>query len=350
MKTRAIFYFMFAAISLLGVSSCGNKYEKTIGLLMDDFVQERWQKDLDLFLYKAKEMNGEVMVEVAKGDGELQLEQAKKLLALGVKVLVVVPADAENAYKIVEAAHQNGAVVIAYDRIIKNANLDYYVSFDNVKVGELQASYLTKWKPKGNYAVIGGAISDNNSFQFKEGQMNILQPMIEKGDIRIICNDFVKEWKEIEAYHFLKKCIEEHPGISLDAVVVANDALAEGAIEVLKEYGMEGKVLVSGQDAQLDAGRLIVQGLQSMTVYKPIEAIAFTAAITAVKITNREPIRNADRKVNNGKVDVPSILLTPIAVDKNNLLTTVIADGHLEEDEVYATSSEPVEEFEMEIN
>ena len=160
--------------------------------------KERWENDRDFFVEKVQELGGTVEVRIADNDAGKQLEQAKELLTNGGDVLVIDPVDQFAAAEIVNEAHKKNVKVISYDRLIKNCKLDFYVSTDNVEIGTLQADYLTTIRPSGNYALIGGARSDNNSQFLYLGQMNVLQPLVEKGDIKIVYNEFTNDWKRKE--------------------------------------------------------------------------------------------------------------------------------------------------------
>lgn len=318
---------LFLSVSLLFQNCQKNKVK--IGFLLDDFSAERWYKDRDLFIQKAEELGGVVMVDSALRDIKKQYDQAKRMLDKGADVLVVVPANSEKSSAIVNLAHNYEVPVLSYDRLIQNCNLDYYISFENVEVGELMAEYLSKRDPVGNYVIIGGPPSDNNSKFIKLGQMSVLQPLIEKGDIKIIYDSFVNEWDTEEGYQQMKNALKiSH---DLNAVLCANDALAEGAIRALKESNLAGDVLVSGQDAEIEAIQNILAGFQTMTVYKPIEAIAFTAANTAIKLARNEPITRENQTIWNGQIMVPAILLPSMVVNKDNIDMTVISDGYLKE-------------------
>ena len=152
-----------------------------IGFSMDTLKEERWQRDRDLVVARGAELGAEVLVQAANGNDALQNSQAENLLTQGVDVLLVAPHNGKTAATIVESAHKAGVPVIAYDRIINDSDLDLYISFDNVRVGELQADYIVKRAPKGNYVLIGGAPTDNNAVLFRKGQMNILQPLRGQG-------------------------------------------------------------------------------------------------------------------------------------------------------------------------
>ncbi|HYP28386.1 MAG TPA: D-xylose ABC transporter substrate-binding protein [Blastocatellia bacterium] len=304
-----------------------------IGLSMDTLKEERWQSDRDLFLARAQELGAEVLVQVANGDDAVQTQQSENLLTQGVDVLVVVPHNGEVAASIVDSAKRQGVPVISYDRLIRNSDVDLYISFDNVKVGELQAKYLLERAPKGNYVLIGGAPTDNNARLFREGQMNVLKPAIDSGDIKIVADQWAREWLANEALKHTENALTQANN-NVAAVVVSNDGTAGGVVQALEEQKLSGKVLVSGQDADVAALQRILEGKQSMTVYKPIKPLATRAAEAAIALARKEkPETNG--AVNNGRKDVPSILLEPVVVDKSNIADTVIKDGFRKLEDVY---------------
>ncbi|MGG6431627.1 D-xylose ABC transporter substrate-binding protein [Anoxybacillus sp. D401a] len=336
-------FVLASALTACGVVSSGNEggSESTkkdddkivIGFSMDTLKEERWQRDKELFEAKVKELGAEVKTLAANGDDAAQLSQAEQLISEGVDVLVVVPHNAEASAAIVEKAHKEGIPVISYDRLIKNAEVDYYVSFDNVRVGEMQAQAIVEKAPKGNYVYIGGADTDNNAHLFRQGAMNVLKPLEEKGDIKIVYDQFSKDWKPEEALKNMENALTANNN-NIQAVVAANDGTAGGVIQALAAQGLAGKVPVSGQDAELAALQRIVEGTQTMTVYKPIKAIATKAAEMAVALAKGEKIET-NQTVSNGKIDVPSVLLDPIAVTKDNVLDTVIKDGYHKLEDVF---------------
>lgn len=305
-----------------------------IGLSLDTLKEERWQRDRDLFKAKAETLGAEVLVQSANSDDALQNSQAENLLTQGVDVLVVVPHNAKTSATIVESAHKSKVPVIAYDRLILDSDVDLYVSFDNVRVGELQAEALVKKHPKGNYLLIGGAPTDNNARMFRDGQMKVLQPLIDKGDIKVVADQWAKDWQPVEGLKITENALTKNNN-KIDAVVASNDGLAGAAVQALGEQKLSGKVSVSGQDAELAACQRVVTGTQSMTVYKPLKALAEKAAELAVKLAKKETLSEATQTVNNGKKDVPSVLIEPISVDKDNMVSTVIADGFHKLEDVY---------------
>ena len=296
-----------------------------IGLSMDSLRVERWKRDRDLFVAKARELGAEVLVQNADSDPIKQNAQCENLLAQGVDVLVVIPRDGVAAAQIVEAAHRQGVPVLAYDRLIRNSDLDLYISFDNERVGYLQAEYLTRVVPKGRYFLLGGSPSDNNAHLLRKGQMRALQPFLERGDITIVGDQWCENWDPNVALKHVENALTANQN-RIDAIVASNDGTAGGAIAALRAAGLAGKVAVSGQDADLAACQRIAEGTQTMTVYKPLKPLAERAAELAVALARGEPIQT-DTTLNNGKIDVPAVLLDPIPVDRNNLYEVVVQDG-----------------------
>ena len=309
-----------------------------IGLLMDTLQdEERWQRDRDLFLERAGQLRAEVLVEAAERDDAKQLQQAESLLARNVQVLVVVPHSAEAGGKIVEAAKKRSVPVIGYDRLILNADVDLYVSYDNRRVGELQAQYLRNQAPKGNYILLGGAPTDNNAKLIREGQMTALEDAIKRGEIRIVADPWTPDWREDAAMTLTETALKKAGG-QVAAVVASNDTTAGGAIKALEARGLAGKVLVSGQDANIDAVRRIVQGTQFMTVYKPLSPLARGAAQAAVQMAKGAKVEGTST-MTNGMKQVQTILYTPIAVHKGLVDQVIISDKFHTREQVYGTAA-----------
>ena len=301
----------------------GNKLK--IGFSIEAMNGERWQTDRDSFQARAKELGAEVIFADAGGDDARQFQQVKDMIKAGIKVLVLLPHDTAMANRMVDAAKSAKVKVISYDRLVPNGDVDLYVSFDRVQIGWMQAEYLVKRAPKGNYVLIGGSPSAEDAKTLHDEQMKVLKPYIDRGDIKVIADGYTKDWLASEAYLFMLKAIDSYQG-KIAAVVASNDGMAGGAIQALGEHNLAGKVLVSGQDADLSAVICIAQGTQSMTVYKPVGNEAAVAAEEAVRLAKGERTR-ADREINNGKIGVPAILLKPIVVTRENIKATVVKDG-----------------------
>jgi D-xylose transport system substrate-binding protein len=192
-RALLISLLLWSLVAGLGCSKKSGSGGIRIGFSMDSLQLERWQRDRDLFTARAKELGAEVLVQSADGNDSVQVQQAENLLTQGVDVLVVVPHNGEISASIVESAKRQHVPVLSYDRLIRNSDVDFYISFDNVKVGELQAKYLLDRAPKGNYILIGGSPTDNNARLFRQGQMNILDPLIKSGDIKVVADQWSKD-------------------------------------------------------------------------------------------------------------------------------------------------------------
>ena len=302
-----------------------------IGFSMDTLKEERWQRDKALVEQRCKEVGAECEVLVADGNDATQINQAESFLTKGFDVLIVAPHNGQIAASIVEAAHRQNVPVISYDRLIRNSDVDLYVSHQVVKIGQMQAQYALDHAPKGNYVLIGGSQTDNNALLLMQGQMEVLQPAVDRGDIKIVAKQFAREWLASEALRITEDALTKNNN-NIQAIVASNDGTAGGAISALPPD--LGKIVVTGQDAALDAVQRIVEGKQSMTIYKPIQPLAFAAVDAAVKLAHGEKVEAKD-KINNGKIDVPSLLFEPIVLDKNNVMQTVIKDGYHKVEDVY---------------
>ncbi|TXC90639.1 substrate-binding domain-containing protein [Metabacillus litoralis] len=304
-----------------------------IGFAMDTLTEERWLKDRDFFKKSVEDLGAEVEVMASHGDDALQIWQAETMISKGIDLLVIVPHNAESTAAIVEKAHSAGIKVLSYDRLVKNAEVDMYLSYDNEQVGTLQAQAILGIVPKGKYVYIGGAETDNNAHMAKKGVFDVLQSHIEKGDITIVFDQWTKDWEPANAKDNIELALDANNN-NIDAVIAANDATAGAVIEVLESRGLAGKIPVAGQDADLAAIQRIVDGTQAMTIYKPIKELTDLAAELAIKLAKDEEIGDVV-KVNNGKMEVPSILLSPTIVNQTNIDDTIIADGFHTREEVY---------------
>lgn len=296
-----------------------------IGFLMDSLKVERWQTDLDKFQKRAGELGANVLVETAEGDDELQLQQAQKLLSAGVKSLVLVPHDAEKAVRIVEEAKAKQVPLLCYERLVHDPNVSLFVGVDAKTIGLLQASSLAERAPKGNYVLITGSPADINARILHDAQLGVLKPLVDRGDIKIVSDTWSKDWNPAEAYAHMSDAIDLAKG-NITAVVASNDGTAGGAVQALTEHHIAGKVLVSGQDADLAAIIRILDGTQTMTVYKPLGSQAKLAAEAAVALAKGEPLK-ATGSFEIGNKAIPAILLSPVVVTKENVKETVIKDG-----------------------
>lgn len=321
--------------------SCGCASDQTymneddqikIGFIYETMTVERWQRDRDIFVAEAEKLEAQVWVRNAYEDSDRQIEIGKEMVDQGMDVLVIVAYDKDGLTELVRYAHGHNVKVIAYDRLIRNADVDLYISFDNERVGELMGETAVKTVPKGNYLILNGTKKDNNSSQLHDGYYGVLQPYLDSGDIEVVGETWVEAWRDEGSYQFVSSALNS--GTEFDAVIAANDRLAEGAVNALSENRLAGKVFVTGQDAELAACQRIVEGTQNMTVYKPIKVLAKGAAELAVKLARGESIGPCD-KISDGTYDINCIYYEPILVTKDNIVDTVINDFYTLE-QVYA--------------
>jgi D-xylose transport system substrate-binding protein len=316
------------AFVALATAALASREKPVIGLSLDTLKEERWQRDRDTFIAEAKKLGATVIVQSANSDDTRQVRDVESLISRKVDVLVIVPHNGAAMTRAVKSANDAEIPVIAYDRLILNAHIDYYLTFDNVKVGEVQGGYAAARLPKDRTARvvrIYGAPTDNNAKLFKQGQDNVLLPLIQSGRVQVVHEDWALDWKPENAKKIMNAAITK-AGRNIDAVVVSNDGTAGGAIQALLEEGLAGKVLVTGQDADLAACQRILRGTQAMTVYKPLKNLASLAARVAVEVAQgKRPATTAT--LDNGAKQVPSIFEQVVSVDKENLMSTVVADG-----------------------
>ena len=331
MKIKFALLSLVTALALCSTSTFAKDLK--IGMSIDDLRLERWQKDSSIFVKKAEALGAKVYIQSANGDDSAQISQIENMINKNIDVLVIIPHNGEVLSNVIAEAKKEGIKVLAYDRLINNADLDFYVSFDNEKVGELQAQSIIEKKPEGNYFLMGGSPADNNAKLFRKGQMKVLQPLIDSGKIKVVGDQWVDSWLPEKALQIMENALTANKN-NIDAVVASNDATAGGAIQALSAQGLSGKVAISGQDADLAAIKRIVEGTQTMTVYKPITLLADKAAEISVSLAKEEKIQ-PNAELNNGLKNVPSYLLEPIVVDKNNIEATIIKDGFHSKDSIY---------------
>lgn len=303
-----------------------------IGFIYETMTVERWQRDRDIFVAKAENLGAEVIVKDAYEDSDRQREIGIEMINQGADVLVIVAFDKDSLKDLVKYAHSHNVKVIAYDRMIRDVDIDFHLSFDNTEVGYLMGKAATENVPKGNYLVLNGTKRDNNSFMLNEGYYGVLEPFIESGDIKIVGETWIDFWRDEGSYDYVSKILNS--GQEIDAIIAANDQLAGGAVTALSENRLAGKVFVTGQDAELGACRRIVEGTQGCTVYKPIHILAEAAAEIAVKMAKDEDIGPSD-KMSNGEYDIDCRIFCPKLVTKDNIDDTVIKDGFFTAEQVY---------------
>ncbi len=304
-----------------------------IGLSFDSYVIERWQRDRDAFVYMAEELGAEVNVQNANGDVTKQISQIEYFIEKDMDVIVIVAVDSKACIEVVKKAKEAGIKIVAYDRLLIDSNVDLYISFDNEKVGTLMAEALKEHVPEGgNIITVFGPTTDYNVQLVEQGYRTVM----EDADVNVIYSVNAVNWLAEEAYYAVNEALLITSDI--DGVFCGNDNLATEAVRALSENRMAGSVVVTGQDAELAACQRIVEGTQTMTVYKPVDKLAKAAAEYAVKLAKGEDI-DVQNLINDGTWDVPYVKLEPIGVNKDNIDQVIIDGGFQSREDVYLNVS-----------
>lgn len=320
-----------------------------IGMSFDSFVIERWLRDRDLFDATARALGAEVNVQVANGDAKEQASQIEYFIQKKMDVIVIIAVDGETLTDVVARAKKEGIRVISYDRLVMNTDTDLYLSFDNEMVGTLMAEAMEAALPEGgNIFAIYGSPTDHNVSMVQKGFLDV----IEAGNLNIVYSTYCDNWLAELAFDAVEEGLATTPR-NLVGVMCGNDDLASQAFRALAENRLAGKVVLVGQDAELSACQRIIEGTQTMTVYKPVEELAKKAAEFACVIgyeklaeegriqeeeipDELEPIRKELSTlpvISDGTYDVPYYAIEPIAVTKDNIDEVIIDnDFHTEED------------------
>lgn len=314
----------------------GNEAEEKIqiGLSFDSYVIERWQRDRDVFVYTSEALGAEVNVQNANGDVEKQISQIEYFIQKEMDVIVIIAVDSKACAEVVERAKEAGIKIVAYDRLLITSDVDLYISFDNEKVGALMAEALIDNIPEGgNIITIFGPTTDYNVQLVEQG----LREVTKDANLNVIYSVNAVNWLAEEAYYAVNESLLITPEI--DGVFCGNDNLATEAVRALSENRMAGNVIVTGQDAELAACQRIVEGTQTMTVYKPVDKLAKAAAEYAIKLAKGESIE-VSTTINDGVWDVPYVKLEPIGVNKDNMEEIIIDGGFQKREDVYLNIQE----------
>ncbi len=299
----------------------GDKPGKVAVLLPDSKSSVRWETVDRPFLKKAFDAAGvKSTITNAEGDKSAQQQQAEQAITNGAKVLLLVNLDSGSGAAIAANAKSQNVKVIDYDRLTLKGDSDYYVSFDNEKVGKLQGQGLVDCLGKTNgqsIATLNGSPTDNNATLFAKGYNSVVDPLYKDGKLKKAADQSVPDWDNQKALTIFEQMLQKTSN-KIDGVLAANDGLGNAAISALKQRKLP-QIPVTGQDATLEGLQNILNGDQCMTVYKAIKKETDASAALAIQLLKGETPSNATAKVNNGNKDVPAILPEPVAVTKDNI-------------------------------
>ncbi len=307
------------------------KTHPRIGFLMDSLIEERWGRDRDIFISKANSLGSEVIIQFSEGNPELQEKQLYYLLDQQVDVLVIIASDSFSLAGPIQDAEKAGIPVLLYERLVFNSGAELYLAYDGLSAGMQQAQGILSKVEKGTVVIYNGLPNDVYAEEVHEGIMHVLAGPIEEGKI-IVIDYWPQTMNSEEAFEYVTSLLEKNVNIS--GIIAINDLQAEAIIRALAIKRLTGKTIVIGADADIAACQRIVEGTQFMTIYKPIEYIASTAAELAVYMAKKDrfTIHNA---INDGTFRIPYYKLHPVAVDISNIHETVIKDGFHLKDDVY---------------
>jgi D-xylose transport system substrate-binding protein len=325
---------MLSALMVLLGSCAPESDELVIGLSLPTQREERWVRDKEKMEAYAAEKGVALEVLVSDADQVQQANQVQTLFTKGIDVLILAPHDASASAPLVKQAADRGIPVISYDRLITNSpELDVYISFDNVKVGELQGKFFTDNVESGNIIIMSGAPTDNNAKLFKQGAMTYIQPKIDAGDYTVVAEQAVDNWEPNNAFNIVQTALTIESDIQ--GILAPNDGTAGGAISALNNRGLAGSVVITGQDAEAAAARRIAtEGTQSMTIFKDTRELAIAAIDAAILLAEGATL-DFNGQVDNASKNVDSILLTPFVVDKNNVEELLVESGYLSRSAVF---------------
>lgn len=317
-----------------GATSAAASGVKVGVILPETASSARWEGFDKPLLTAAMAAEGlQADIQNAQGDEQKFSTLADGMISSGVKVLVIASITSDGGAAVEAKAKAQGIPVIDYDRLDLGGTADYYVSFDNVKVGELQGQGLVQGigdKPGAQVIQIEGAPTDNNATLFYNGQQNVLKPLFDAGKLKLVQKQAIPNWDNQQGGTTFEQILTSNGG-KVDGVAAANDGLAGAIITVLQKYGLNGKVPVTGQDATPDGLQAILRGDQFMTVYKPIKQEADSAAKLAAALAKgdtagADAIATQTSQDPKGNRTVKSVLLTPQLITKDNV-KTVVDDG-----------------------
>lgn len=332
----ALIFRIFFLITVILLNAC-NKDDSDIKLafLYTSKVTDRYNKESQFFKQKAEELGAKVFVAEGNNNDAVQYKKALEFIDKDIDVLCLIAVNTNTAAAIVRAAKEKDVKVIAYDRMVKSEDIDLFISGNNKKLGENMCNAVLEREPEGNYIILNGDKFDRNAVELQQSIDSVLKPYVKDGRVNIMYETFVEDWNGDNAAYELEQVISL-TGKVPDVIIAAYDGIADGAIKVLDKYGYAGKVLITGQDAELRAIKHIVKGEQLMTVYHPLKKLASRTALIAFNMAKgKNPDQSEITYTNNGLANIPTIKNNSIPVFKENIDELLINSGVYSKEEVY---------------
>jgi D-xylose transport system substrate-binding protein len=309
-----------------------------VGFILKSMQEERYQKDKAIFTEKAESLGAKVYFASANNEEQMQLSKFENMLAKGCKVIVMQPVNTGTAGNMVRMANEEGVKVVGYDSMLVNGPLDFMVMQDSWAVGKLQGEAMVEWlkakkgKVEGKVALIMGQPGDSNAAAMSSGALEIIEG---NAGLELVAKQSHEGWSSDKAMATAENVLTKHKN-KIDVFICNNSGMARGVIAALDAQGLADteKVFVAGSDADIVNIQYVAQGKQTVEIWKKIAPLAEKAAEIAVKLAKGEEVK-ADKMINNGFVDVPTIVTPVVPITKENLDSTIIAEGFYTKEEVY---------------
>lgn len=340
--TITVFLTMFAMFLMtflpLGGAREAEAQNMKIGFILKTMQEERYQTDKSLFIARADALGAQVLFDSSSNNELTQLQQVEKMLEEGIQVLVLQPVNTGTAGNLVRLAHEKGIKVVGYDSMLQDGPLDIMVMQDSWSVGKLQGQAMVEWfkqkkgKIEGKVALIMGQPQDSNAAAMSSGALEIIES---NAGLELVAKQSHEGWSSDKAMATAENVLTKHKN-KIDVFICNNSGMARGVIAALDAQGMADteKVFVAGSDADIVNIQYVAQGKQTVEIWKKIAPLAEKAAEIAVKLAKDEEVK-ADKMINNGLVDVPTIVTPVVSITKENLDSTIIAEGFYTKEEVY---------------
>ena len=322
------------ALMLAGIMWGCSESKPKIGFILPNLNNKRYLIEKAYVTDKCREKGIELFFASSDNDEQKQIEQFDEMRRQGAKVIILDPVNRFTAAVMVRKGHEAGIKVISYDRLIVGCKPDAYISFDARKIGEMLADYALQHHSQGKYVILNGDKSDINAVWIQEGIIKRLQPALEAKSVSISLNMFVEYWSEADARHILDKYL--HLSVDTPSVILcSSDLMARGCITALKNNNIDASQLViTGQNAEPYACKAILEGKQSMTIYKPVRQLADLAVEIAWRYLQKESVDDLlPLQINNGTADIPSRLLDAITIDAGSI-QLLIKENYLTAEEL----------------
>lgn len=329
----------FTTLLTLVLALCGcmeSSKPQKIGISFGVGPAARWPAELQVMEEQAKALGLEVISSLNRTDKpKTQTQECFEMIDSGISVLILVPRDARRAEEILNYAKRKNVKVIAYTRAVMSDNVDLFVGYDCYRIGYTLAQHLTEKVYKGDVILLKGDANDFNTPLLYYGAMKIIQPFVDRGDFRVLLDDFVPDWSPKAAKEMVKKAVAAN-GNTIDAIYAPNDKLAEASAQALEELGVTTPVLITGMDAELGALRRIVAGKQDVTMFMDLTAMARTAVDEANNLVTKKKV-NTNSQLDNseGKAKIDAYLINGKLITKENIDKVLIEPGVCTKEDVY---------------